>query len=94
MHEGPTPYKAAFSLGDLLAHQLSCACLHLQAEQIIKIKATMVDEYAMMTGQTRERIEADLDRDNYMTAEMAKEYGLIDEVVDSIGTKGADKKFS
>jgi len=48
----------------------------------------------MMTGQTRERIEADLDRDNYMTAEMAKEYGLIDEVVDSIGTKGADKKFS
>ena len=81
---------------DLLTHLLVhlLACLHLQAEQIMKIKASMVDEYAMMTGQTRERIEADLDRDNYMTAEMAKEYGLIDEVVDSIGTKGADKRFS
>jgi len=68
--------------------------IRVQAEQILKIKATMVDEYAMMTGQTRERIEADLDRDNYMTAEVAKEYGLIDEVVTSIGTKGADKRFS
>ena len=39
-------------------------------------------------------MEADLDRDNYMTADQAKAYGLVDEVVTSIGTKGADKKFS
>ena len=79
-----------------LAHMLAHvpACLHLQAEQIMKIKASMVDEYAMMTGQTRERIEADLDRDNYMTAEQAKAYGLVDQVVDRIGVKGAVSEFS
>ena len=60
----------------------------------MKIKASMVDEYAMMTGQTRERIEADLDRDNYMTAEQAKAYGLVDQVVDRIGVKGAVSEFS
>ena len=55
---------------------------------------SLVDEYAMMTGQTRERIEADLDRDNYMTAVQAKAYGLVDEVVDRIGVKGADTEYS
>ena len=68
--------------------------IRIQAEQIMKIKASLVDEYAMMTGQTRERIEADLDRDNYMTAVQAKAYGLVDEVVDRIGVKGADTKYS
>ena len=57
-------------------------------------KASLVDEYTMMTGQTRERIEADLDRDNYMTAVQAKAYGLVDEVVDRIGVKGADTEYS
>ena len=68
--------------------------IRIQAEQIVKIKASLVDEYAMMTGQTRERIEADLDRDNYMTAVQAKAYGLVDEVVDRIGVKGADTEYS
>ena len=68
--------------------------IRIQAEQIMKIKASLVDEYAMMTGQTRERIEADLDRDNYMTAVQAKAYGLVDEVVDRIGVKGADTEYS
>merc|ERR1711892_361351 len=44
--------------------------IRVQAEQIMKIKASMVDEYAMMTGQTRERIEADLDRVNQIIAVM------------------------
>ena len=38
---------------------------------------------AANTGQPLERIAADTDRDNYMTAEEAKEYGLIDELVKS-----------
>ena len=58
--------------------------IRIQAEQIMKIKASLVDEYAMMTGQTRERIEADLDRDNYMSAQQALEYGLIDKIVTSV----------
>ena len=36
---------------------------------------------AEMTGQPLERIERDTDRDNFMTAEAAKEYGLIDQVI-------------
>ena len=36
---------------------------------------------AEMTGQPLERIEKDTDRDNFMTAEAAREYGLIDQVI-------------
>jgi ATP-dependent Clp protease protease subunit len=37
-----------------------------------------------MTGQTRERILSDLDRDNYMSAKQALDYGLIDKIVTSV----------
>jgi ATP-dependent Clp protease protease subunit len=40
--------------------------------------------YAQMTGQTREQIIKDLDRDNYMSAQQALEYGLIDKIVTSV----------
>ena len=36
------------------------------------------------TGQPIERIQQDTERDNYMTAQEAKEYGLIDEIMDNI----------
>jgi len=68
--------------------------IKVQAEQVLRIKSSLVDAYAQMTGQTRERVVADLDRDNYMSAEAAMEYGLVDKVVTSIGTPGAEKKFS
>ena len=45
--------------------------IRVEAEQILKIKGTLVTMYAQMTGQTRERIIKDLDRDNYMSAEQA-----------------------
>jgi len=64
--------------------------IRVQAEQIVKIRNSLVDEYSLMTGQTRERVLADLDRDNYMNAEAAKEYGLVDKVVTSIGEKAED----
>ena len=50
--------------------------IRVQAEQIVKIRNSLVDEYSLMTGQTRERVLADLDRDNYMNAEEAKECTL------------------
>ena len=55
----------------------------MEAEQIYKIKATLVTMYAEMTGQTRERIEKDLGPDNYMSAQQAVDYGLIDKIVTS-----------
>jgi len=58
--------------------------IRVEAEQILKIKGTLVTMYAQMTGQTREKIIKDLDRDNYMSAQEALEYGLIDKIVTSI----------
>jgi len=58
--------------------------IRVEAEQILKIKGTLVTMYAQMTGQTRERILSDLDRDNYMSAQQALEYGLIDKIVTSV----------
>jgi len=58
--------------------------IRVEAEQILKIKGTLVTMYAQMTGQTREQIIKDLDRDNYMSAQQALEYGLIDKIVTSI----------
>lgn len=55
--------------------------IRVEAEQILKIKGTLVTMYAQMTGQTRERIIKDLDRDNYMSAQQALDYGLIDRIV-------------
>jgi len=53
----------------------------IQARQIIKIKDRLNDIFVKHTGQSKERIEQDTDRDFYMTAEEAKKYGLIDKVI-------------
>ena len=53
----------------------------IQAEQIIKSKQTLNQILADCTGQTIEQIRADSERDKYFTAEEAKSYGLVDEVL-------------
>jgi ATP-dependent Clp protease protease subunit len=50
------------------------------AQEILKIKRRLNDIYATHTGQPVETIEKALDRDNFMTAEEAKAFGLIDQV--------------
>lgn len=55
--------------------------IQIQAEHILFIRGRMNRLYAEMTGQPIETIERDTDRDNYMTAEQAQAYGLIDKVV-------------
>ena len=52
-----------------------------QAEQILKIKKRLYKILAGNTGKCVETIEADCERDHFMTAEEAKEYGLIDQVI-------------
>ncbi|TNE36976.1 MAG: ATP-dependent Clp endopeptidase proteolytic subunit ClpP [Alphaproteobacteria bacterium] len=52
------------------------------AKDIIKMKQRLNEIYAHHTGQTVEVIEAALDRDNFLTAEEAKDFGLIDQVVE------------
>ncbi len=55
--------------------------IQIVADQIAKTKKMLNEILAANTGQPLEVIEKDTDRDNYMTAEEAKAYGLIDNVI-------------
>jgi ATP-dependent Clp protease protease subunit len=55
--------------------------IQIHAQWILKTKDKINRIYAERTGQPLERIEQDTDRDNFMNAEEAREYGLIDEVI-------------
>ncbi len=57
------------------------ADIKIQAEEILKAKKTINELLAKHTGQPIEKIEQETERDRYMTAQEAKEYGLIDEVL-------------
>ena len=73
----------------ILMHQPSgqmqgqAADIAIQAEQIIYLKRMMAERISHHTGQTVERIEADSDRDRWFTADEAKDYGFVDQVVRS-----------
>ncbi|HWL37873.1 MAG TPA: ATP-dependent Clp protease proteolytic subunit [Frankiaceae bacterium] len=54
----------------------------IQAEQMLYTKHKMAERIAFHTGQPIEQIEKDSDRDRWFTAEEAKEYGLVDHVVE------------
>ena len=55
--------------------------IEIQADEILKTRAVLNDILASHTGQQIERIAKDTDRDRYLTAFEAKEYGLVDEVI-------------
>ena len=54
--------------------------IKIQAEHILRIKEKLTRILAENTGRTPEELERDTDRDNYLTAEEAQKYGLIDKV--------------
>jgi len=53
----------------------------IQAEQLLKIKKKLNEILSARTGQPIDRIQADTERDNYMSAEAAKAYGIVDEII-------------
>ena len=55
--------------------------IKIQAEEIIRMKKQLNSILAKNTGQTIKKIENDTDRDNYLTSNQAKSYGLIDTVL-------------
>ena len=55
--------------------------IKIQAEEIIRIKKQLNTILSKITGQTIKKIEADTDRDNYLSAKEAKDYGLIDTIL-------------
>jgi len=70
------------------------ADIKIQAEEILKAKAMINELLAIHTGQPVEKIASETERDRYMTAEEAHEYGLIDEVLkeDDKGNKDEKEK--
>jgi len=63
----------------------------LHAKEILELKDRLNKIYVHHTGQTLKKVEAALDRDNFMTAEEARDWGLVDEIVNhrASGTEDA-----
>ena len=58
--------------------------LEIQANEILRIRTLMEKMLSDATGQSMEQISRDVDRDKYLTAAQAKEYGLIDDILTSL----------
>ncbi|GAB6138878.1 ATP-dependent Clp endopeptidase proteolytic subunit ClpP [Halanaerobaculum tunisiense] len=55
--------------------------IEIQANEILELKGIINDILAEHTGQSKEKIADDVERDNFMSADEAQEYGIIDEVI-------------
>ncbi|NLI53712.1 MAG: ATP-dependent Clp endopeptidase proteolytic subunit ClpP [Clostridiales bacterium] len=78
--------RKALPNAEIMIHQVSGGAqgqatdINIQAEQILKLKKRLNKILSERTGQSIERVTQDTERDNYMSAEEARAYGLIDEV--------------
>jgi ATP-dependent Clp protease, protease subunit len=86
---GAAGKRYALPHAQILMHQPSggiggtASDIRIQAEQMLYIKRTLFERTAYHTGQPIEQIERDADRDRWFTAEEAKEYGFVDQVIRS-----------
>ena len=71
-------------------YQGQAADVAIQAKEMLRIRERLYEILEKHTRQTRERIEADIDRDFIMTPDQAREYGLVDEIMTHRG--GASPK--
>jgi ATP-dependent Clp protease protease subunit len=63
-------------------YQGQASDIHIHAQEILSLRKRLNEVLAKHTGQTVERIERDSDRDNFMDASAAVEYGLVDTVLE------------
>ena len=105
---GQKDFRFALPNARIMVHQPSggfqgqASDIERHAEDIIKVKRRLNDIYVEHTGQPIEAIERTLDRDYFMTAKEAKDFGIIDKVIDKrpetdgkdggAGDGGKDKK--
>jgi ATP-dependent Clp protease, protease subunit len=81
--------RYALPHAQILMHQPSggiggtASDIRIQAEQMLYIKRTLFERTAYHTGQPIEQIEKDADRDRWFTADEAKDYGFVDQVIHS-----------
>ena len=80
--------RSALPHSKILIHQGSAGFsgqptdIEIQAKEVISLKRLMEDIMSQHTGQTVEKVSKDMERDYYMTAAEAKDYGIIDNVID------------
>jgi ATP-dependent Clp protease protease subunit len=80
--------RAALPNAKVMIHQPSggfsgqATEIEIQATEILKTKKNLNEILSKLTGQPVERIERDTERDNYMTSQEAREYGIIDQVIE------------
>jgi ATP-dependent Clp protease protease subunit len=65
--------------------------IEIHAREILLVRQRVNEIMAEHTGQTAEKIKADTERDRYLTAEQAKDYGLVDQVISPRDLKLARK---
>lgn len=75
------PHSRVMIHQPLGGYQGQASDIEIHAKEILKIREELNSVLAHHTGQSLETIAQDTDRDNFMTAAQAKEYGLIDEVL-------------
>ena len=87
LSSGAKGKRIALPNAEIMIHQPSggsrgqATDIQIQAEQILKIKKRLNEILAENTGKDVSVIERDTERDHFMTAEEAREYGLIDKVI-------------
>ena len=85
---GETGMRYSLPNSRVMVHQPSggfqgqASDIALQAKEILELKERLNKIYVKHCGQSLKKVEAALDRDNFMTAEAAKEWGIIDRIVD------------
>jgi ATP-dependent Clp protease protease subunit len=81
--------RYALPNSDIMIHQVSggaqgsASDVERTVEYMFKLKKRLIGILAHHTGRTEEQIQVDSDRDYWISAQQAKEYGLVDEVVKS-----------
>jgi ATP-dependent Clp protease protease subunit len=66
--------------------------IEIHAKEILSLKARLNQIYVKHTGQKLSHVEKNMERDNFMTAEMAKEFGLIDHIIEKRGSEAIKVK--
>jgi ATP-dependent Clp protease, protease subunit len=87
---GTKGFRASLPNASIVLHQPKSYArgqatdIQIRAKEVLENKTTMLDILSRTTGQTPEKIAKDMDRLFYMTPPEAKEYGLIDRVLESL----------
>lgn len=87
MAAGTTGKRLALPNSRVILHQPlggfqgQASDIHIQAQEILRMKERIIEILHYHTKQSKDRLERDCDRDFILTADQAKEYGLIDEVI-------------